>query len=107
MRGRLAGSSRWTKRGIASSSSESTEVQIQIGFADVLVWLHCSQIASPQLRADPANSLPLRWIPRQAHKQRIRELVACLVVVYVGRDHFGRACVIEFFDEVGRVTFSF
>ncbi len=81
-------------RGTVSPFCDSTEVEIQIRLADVLLRLQCAQVAFSQLGANATNGFPLHGILGQAHEQTIRELVTRLALVDVGRDHLGRASVV-------------
>ena len=74
--------------------------------ANIFVGLHRTKFTSPQLRTDFANRLSLRRVPGELNEQAIRELVACFVVVNVGRDHFDRACLVKCLDEFRRKTFA-
>ena len=75
--------------------------------ANILFRLHRAEYAGPQLPAHLANGLALRRIFWKLHQQAIRKLVAGLVAVEVGRNHFDRAGLVKHLHEFHGVTLAF
>ena len=75
-------------------------------FANVLARFDGSELSLPKLRADFANGFSFCWVFGKAHNQTIRELLALFTAVNVGHNHCGRACFIQFLDELSGRTFG-
>jgi len=75
--------------------------------ANIFVRLHRAESACSHLAADLANSFAPRGVFWKLHQQAIRELVAGLVAVVVGRDHFDGAGPVKRLHKFRGVIFSF
>ena len=94
------------RSGVVWRSAESAEIKIQMTSTKILVRLHRTEIALLQPRAKFTDGFPHRNILGQTHEQTIGELVAALVAINIGQDHFARTCVIKRLHEFVRVTFT-